>query len=115
MSEVTEIDAPPRAYFDIPTGDGFDSPPIRLEFKTLCIVSKDKAKLEKQGEMELNIVRSELEGRGGGIIWWRTRPTIEQYGESKWQWRCRLDTSPQFSDWWWAPISKTEGAEPKEI
>lgn len=114
--EVLEINAPPRAYFYIPTGDGFDISPIRIVFKTLCLISKDKAKLEQRGEMELNVLRSELQDRGGGVIWWRTRPSIEQDGKrKKFKWRCRLDTSPQLPDWFWEPIVKPEGVKAVEI
>jgi hypothetical protein len=115
-TEITEIDAPPRAYFDIPTGDGFDAPPIRLVFRTLCLISNDRAKLEQQAEMELNVVRSELQGRGGGIIWWRSRPSLERDGKRKrFTWRCRLETSPQLPEWFWKPIEKSEGVKPVMI
>lgn len=114
VPEVTEIDAPPRAYFDIPTGDGFDAPPIRLVFKTLRLKSLDKAKLKSEADLRLNLVRSELQDRWGGVIWWRTRSEFSKRGRMH-DWYCRLDTSPQLPDWFWGQITTPEGDGTLEI
>jgi hypothetical protein len=114
MPEITEIDAPPRASFDIPTGDGFDAPPIRLVFKTLRLKSLDKAKLKSEADLRLNLVRSELQDRWGGIIWWRTRPEFSTRGRMH-DWYCRMDTSPQLPDFFWNQIVTPEGNATLEI
>jgi hypothetical protein len=106
---VIEVDGPPMAYFEIPyyTPVG-DLQELRIEYISVCLSCKNRSQLEDQVKLELNVIKCELEQRGGGIIWWRHRSEYEKVGKL-WVWYARLQTSPEIPDHWWAPIRKLEG------
>lgn len=108
---VTELDGVPRAYMEIPTEFGR----VRITYRTLCEMSKDKESLEQASVGYINAVRAALNNiDGGGIIWWRWRPEIEAEGEGEHRFKlyCRLETSPALSDEFWNDLPVMINGEP---
>lgn len=117
---VTEIDGPPRAYFevcgdahifnstdDVVTEKKFEKVMLRFTYKAIYASSEEKLREFIQQ------VRDALEkeaGEDNGIIFWRRRVSSmetytsgEPYSRSKeTNWSCRLATSPPLPESWWS-------------
>jgi hypothetical protein len=100
---VHELDMPPMAYFCIP----LDIPGAAITVRAREIKAgpfADKAHAETFLKLGVSRVHQELLTRGGGIIWWRIRPEVNEYPDEQpgaWHTYARCGTSPTLPDSFW--------------
>jgi hypothetical protein len=100
---IIELDGPERAFFDIPIrgeslqlanqGPNDIAFVERVMYHKFHIAGPTVVVLREAGEARMAMVRRALSAYGGGIIWWRVRPTLRPLGEGL-SWYARLGTSP---------------------
>lgn len=118
QEEVHEIDGPPRAYFEIPIrGEslGLKMGPTdvafveRITYHAFRLVGATREGVEARRDQVLQLVTSEIRKFGGGIIWWRRRPSAPEWegpGDTGHvAIRLRLGTSPRLDDRFWKRIN----------
>ena len=112
---VLELDGPAQAYFDIPldyhsTPNGELEAPDHPEASRLVqkvIYVGFEVSTETQALRVQQAVTERLLELGGGIIWWRRRPTATNYEPPTV--RLRLGTTPQLPRAWWERLSGETG------
>ena len=114
---ITEIDGPPRAYFEV-YGDAHvfnppDDPVVTLEklpaqrvmlrFTYKAIYASSEEKLREFIQKVKDALNREAPD-DNGIIFWRRRVTKFDTGS----WSCRFATSPPLPESWWSqfPFNK---------
>jgi hypothetical protein len=102
FDNVIEIDGPARAYFDIPVSSpGGEKFVARILFRSFGYGGTTDEEAQRYGELFSRRLHALLAADDGGIIWWRTRPTVHSG-----QWRCRVATSPDLSIEQWDWLSR---------
>lgn len=102
---VHELDMPPMAYFDIPTGvksNGMDII-VRVVAHEMVFGPCSQAEANKFCTEATAEVHHALRELGGGIIWWRVRFEIDNK-HSVCQAYGRCGTSPTLPDSFWAQL-----------
>lgn len=87
MSQITEVDGPPQAYFELYDGDHL----LRRSYRTLRAPSMEILQ-DNIDRLRLNLSR--VHGPGTPMIFWRIRPQDDDP-------YCRLITSPPLPDDIW--------------
>lgn len=100
---ITEIDGPPRGYFEV---RGDNGQMLRYIYKSVRRRAATREALRAWYDQFHTAIQVELEQQASddGIIWWRKRPTYEEIQTRRFkgfELYMRLDTSPYLSyDFW---------------
>jgi len=113
-ADILEIDAPRRAYFEIPirgeslglANMGADDVAFieRICYQSFVLIGSTAEDVKARRDTILAAVRAEIAKCGGGIIWWRKRPELIFEGTEP-RVRMRLGTSPGMSAMFWQGLA----------
>ena len=105
---VDELDMPSRAYFIIPldSADGGRQQQVIAAHEIRSGPFETHEQAETFSKLAISRVHQELLTLGGGIIWWRIRPEVNNDidGPEKWHFYARCGTSPTLPNSFWSEM-----------
>lgn len=109
---VHELDMPSMAYFDIPLDIPGEERQIQRvvahEMRAGPFGTREKA--ETFSKLSVSRVCQEILTFGGGVIWWRIRPKVNNdiSGPAMWYFYARCGTSPTLPDSFWREMGSRD-------
>jgi hypothetical protein len=112
---VDQLDAPPRAYFQIPLDQMMEEGGrvvLHIAIQNFRVLGPRQADVNLKVDLITAAVTEALHKLGGGIIWWRRRPDYGfDHGRKMFKASLRLGTSPSLPPFFWQHLDEKTGNE----